>query len=302
MGRGGVALYGGFSRLWGEGGSPLTMTAVVHPSATPPRRILMTRAQDACARWADALFPLAARLTYFAPFTTQPVALSPEVRERLFAATRDDATAWALTSARALEALQASDAALAAALRQRAFFAVGDGTAQALRDAGCPHVIAAEGDIASLASQLALHAGTQGIARVIHLAGAVTVADLADVMKQSPLEIETYVVYDAQLNALPAELAADLASGAISDVILLSGRVTQHLGAAIQAQAGEAMPAVAGPARLYCLSSRIADIARASFAPATPEIITAPRPDVVALLTMIDAPAAGLQNIKNELP
>lgn len=272
------------------------------PADVAPRRILMTRAPDACARWADALYPLTSRLTYFAPFTTRPVALTPEVREALLAATQDDTTAWAITSARALEALQGRDAELVASLRQRAFFAVGEGSAQALRDAGFPHVIAAEGDIASLASQIALHTGGQAYTRVIHLAGAVTVADLGDVMKQSPLSIETYIVYDAELNTLPPALAADLASGAISDVILLSGRVAQHLGTAIQAQAGDAMPAVAGPARLYCLSSRIAEIARTAFAPATPEIITAPRPDVVALLTMIDAPAAGLQNIKNELP
>lgn len=279
------------------------MTAVEQqPADVAPRRILMTRAPDACARWADALYPLASRLTYFAPFTTRPVALTPEVRETVLAATKDDATAWAITSARVLEALQTSDAELVASLRQRAFFAVGEGSAQALRDAGFPHVIAAEGEITSLASQIALHAGGRAYTRVIHLAGAVTVADLGDVMKQSPLTIETHIVYDAELNALPPELATDLASGAISDVILLSGRVAQHLGAAIQGQAGEAMPAVAGPARLYCLSSRIAEIARAAFAPATPEIITAPRPDVVALLTMIDAPAAGLQNIKNELP
>lgn len=260
----------------------------------------MTRAQDSCARWADAMYPLASRLTYFTPFTTQPVALEASVRESLMAATQDDTVAWVITSARALEALQSSDAELAATLRQRLFFAVGEGSAAALRSAGFPRVLAAEGDITSLVSVISLHAAKQNITRIIHLAGRVTVADLADVMKQSPLEIESHVVYDAKLNPLPADLAADLTSGAITDVVLLSGRVAEHLGAATVAQAGDTMPAVAGPARLYCLSSRIADIARAAFAPATPEIIIAPRPDVAVLLTMIDAPVAGLHNIASE--
>ncbi len=278
----------------------MTAAADIDDTSAAPRRILMTRAQDSCARWADALYPLASRLVYFTPFTTHPVPLAADVREALLAATQDDSVAWVMTSARALDAIQTADAELAAHLRQRAFFAVGEGTAQALQAAGFPRVIAAQGDIASLASTISLHAGGQGISRLIHLAGKVTVADLADVMRQSPLAIETHVVYDARLNALPDDLAAELANGAITDVVLLSGRVAQHLGTATQAQASEAMPAVAGPARLYCLSSRIADIARAAFAPATPEIIVAPRPDVAALLTMIDAPAAGLQNITSE--
>ena len=269
-------------------------------TAAPARRILMTRAQDSCARWADALYPLSSRLVYFTPFTTQPVALAPDVREGLLAATHDDGVAWVITSARALQALQDSDAELLAHLRQRLVFAVGDGSAQALRDSGFPRVLAAEGDITALASTIALHAPKQNIGRLIHLAGKVTVADLADVLKQSPLEVQTHVVYDAKLNPLPADLAAELSSGAITDVVLLSGRVAQHLGAAAVAQAGDAMPAVVGPARLYCLSPRIADIARAAFAPATPEIVTAPRPDVTALLTMIDAPVAGLHNIASE--
>lgn len=275
------------------------MTAV-HPQSASARRILLTRAQDTCARWADALYPLASRLEYFTPFTTQPVALGASVRDDLLAAAHDDGVAWVITSARALEALQASDGEMLANIRQRIVFAVGDGSAQALRDAGFSRVLAAQGDITSLVSTILLHTPQQNIRRVIHLAGRVTVGNLADLLQQSPLQVDVHVVYDATLNALPADLAAALSSGAITDVILLSGRVAEHLGAAVAAHTGDGMPAVVGPARLYCLSPRIADIARAAFAPASPEIVTAPRPDIASLLTMIDAPVAGLHNITTD--
>lgn len=266
----------------------------------PARRILMTRAQDSCARWADALYPLADRMVYFTPFTTKPVPLPITVREELLAATHDDATAWVITSARALEALQATDGELVALLRQRLFFTVGEDSAQALRKAGFPRVTAASGDLAALASLIALNAPQQNIQRLIHLAGSVTVADLADVLKQSPFEVTTHVVYEAALNVLPAELSADLNSGAITDIVLLSARVAQHLGAATIPQASDTLTATAGPARLYCLSPRIAAVARTAFAALSPEIIIAPRPEIPALLTMIDAPAPGLQNADSE--
>lgn len=252
----------------------------------------MTRDAQDCAPWRDRLHPLNGQLAYFAPFTTRPLLFAADVRMQMMDAVRDDTAAFVITSARALQALQHSEAEFCALLRMRAVFAVGQGTAKALRDGGFSHVSAADGDLASLVPLIALQAPQQGIARLIHLAGSVTVADLADVMVQSPLRIETHVVYDAVLNALPDDLAAEIVNGDISDIVLLSARVAQHL--------GDAARDGAGVARLYCLSPRIADAARAAFAPLTPEIITAPRPDVAALLALLDAPATGLHNTTDQ--
>ncbi len=267
-----------------------------HDTAAPARRILMTRAAPDCARWQAQLHPFAATITYLAPFDTQPVPLPPEVVDALLTACSDDATAWVVTSPRALAAVQATAPHLAAQLRQRITFAVGEGTADSLRGAGFSRVIAAEGDLASLASLVSLQAPRQGVMRVIHLAGQVTVGDLAEQLRGIDLQVEKYIVYDAALNAVPAEIAQDMASGAITDIVLLSARVASHLGAAVVPLAGETMPLTGGPQRLYCLSPRIADAARAGFAPFTPELVVAPRPDIGTLLTMIDAPVAGLHN------
>lgn len=276
------------------------MTAQPQVSADQPRRILMTRGQDACARYAAQLFPLADRLIYFTPLQTRARVLTPEARAHLLAATQDDATAFVVTSARALEALQSSNAELVASLRHCVFFAVGEATAEVLRTAGFAHVVAGAGDIATLAALIALQAPQKNISRLIHLAGDVTVADLADVMRATTLSVETHVVYETDLLPVPAELAADLASGAVSDVIMLSARVAEHIGAAIVAHPSPHLPAIQGPQRVFCLSQRIADAVRTAFAPAAPELIVAPRPDVAALLTMIDASAAPLHNIQSD--
>ncbi len=261
-------------------------------NAPPPRRILMTRDAQDCAQWRDLLHPLNGQLTYFAPFTTRPVPFADDVRAKMMDAVRDDSVAFVMTSARALVALQHSNAELCALLRMRPFFAVGHGSAQALREAGFSRVSAADGDISSLVPLIALQAPQQGIARLVHLAGSVTVADLAAVMAQSPLQVETHVVYDAVLNSVPDDLTADIASGAISDIVLLSARVAQRL--------GDLAKDGSGVARLYCLSPRIADAARAAFAPLTPEIITTSRPDIAALLALLDAPATGLHNTTDQ--
>lgn len=260
----------------------------------------MTRDAQDCARWSDALYPLAGRLTYFAPFSTRCINLPQAVRADLLAVAGDAATAWVVTSARAVAALAAGEAELLAALRTCLVFAVGEGTAAALHVAGFSHVVAADGDQVSLAALIALRAPQQGVTKLIHLAGSVTVADLAVALRQAPLDVQTHVVYEAVLNDVPPALADALSHGAITDVILLSARVAQHLGAAMRAQAGASLSAGAGPARLYCLSARIADAARAAFAPATPELLVASRPDVCAVLTMIDAPVSGLHNTSTD--
>ena len=259
-------------------------------SASPPARILMTRAQDDCARWANILHPLSARLTYVDPFITTPMPFDDETRSTLIAACSDDATAWVITSPRAVIALAECEGEVFAKLRQRAFYAVGEGSAKKLQDAGFCRVQAADGDLAALASLIALTAPAQKFTRIIHLAGSVTVAKMGDALAATPLHVETYVVYAADLAPIDAHLRADLISGEIGAVVLLSARVAEHIARTIKAD-------MKLPPRLYCLSSRIADAARAAFAPHAPEIIIAPRPDIAALLQMIDVPATGLHNI-----
>ena len=162
--------------------------------AMPPPRILMTRAQDDCVRWADILHPLSARIAYVDAFITTPVTLDDETREALIAACADDATAWVITSPRAVVALAQCEGELFVKLRQRAFYAVGEGSAKKLQDAGFCRVQAADGDIAALASLIALTAPSQNFTRIIHLAGSVTVAKMQDVLAATPLQVDTHVV------------------------------------------------------------------------------------------------------------
>ena len=74
-----------------------------------------------------------------------------------------------------------------------------------------------------------------------------------------------------------------LAAGAFSDVVLLSARVAAQFGAAVRAGGGP------GPQRLWCLSPRIAEAARAAFAPLAPLITASAQPEIAALLPQLQA-------------
>jgi uroporphyrinogen-III synthase len=246
-----------------------------------PRRILMTRAPEDCAGVAGLLQPHAGTLAYYAPFTTRPVTLAPDVQVRLTEAAQDAAAGVVFTSPRAVEAMRQTMPALLAAWRQRPAFAVGPGTAETLQREGYTHVDAAAGDSQDLAARLALVSRQNGILKVYHLSGEVISADLAPLLPGGP-SVERHVVYHADLRDVPADIAADLAAGRITDVVLLSARVAQHL--LPLAKTAAALP------QLHCLSQRVAEAAKGALAPAIPLVRVAPQPALAALLPLLALP------------
>lgn len=253
-------------------------------------RILMPRAAAECTRWAAELTGFGTRMVYFPCLTTAVLPVSAQQRAQLTAAAADHDSGLVFTSGRAVEALLHTDPALLRRLRQRPAFAVGGATAEVLRQAGFSAVFSADGDVSALADFLVRAAPQHGVKWLLHCAGVSRAGDLAAALASHHLRVETCVVYEAVLNPLPQQLCADLAAGGITDIVLLSARVADHLGAVMATYAGTV------PVRLFCLSSRIAEAAQRACAPCKPEIIIAPRPDAALLLRMIDDHAPGLHN------
>lgn len=249
--------------------------------AAPQTQILMTRAEDDCSGWAALLHPLMGRLRFHAPFVTRPLPLAADTRAGLEREAALPDSALVLTSPRALAALQATAPPLVQAWRQQPVFCVGDATADDARAKGFSHVDSAAGDGHDLAARLALAGKQRGLRHFWHLSGVETAVDLAPPLAAVALRLTRVPVYDAELAPLPENLPADIAAGRIADIVLLSARVAAQLGAALKT-----LPAAAG-LRLWCLSPRIADAARAAFAPAAPRIEAAPQPQMAALLPML---------------
>lgn len=261
---------------------------ILPPPSSPSRRILMTRSAADCAGVAGLLQPLSERLHYFQPFITQPQALAAADLEALQTAAQDKAATLAFTSPRSIEALQKTAPQMLQSWRQRLVFAVGPGTAAALQAAGFSHVDAAAGDSADLAARLRLLARQHGIAAVWHLTGTVRAADLAESLADTGMAVHQVIVYHAALMLVPDDLAAAIVSGAITDIVLLSVRVSEHL-APLISQAASAP-------RLYCLSERIAAAARQALQPVPALIRVAPQPLLSAVVPLVLAPPPEMGN------
>lgn len=255
---------------------------ISQPLARTGGHILMTRAAADCAAVAGLLQTLGDDIVYYQPFSTQPEKLAPAVVDEILAAVNDQAATLAFTSPRSVEALRLAAPQILVAWRQRLVYAVGPGTAAALLAEGFCHVDAAAGDSDALASRLRLMAGQQGVERVLHLGGHVAAADMAEKLAGSGIAVTRHVVYRAVLRTVPPEIATAIETGVITDIALLSARVTEHL-APLMLRAPH-LP------RLYCLSERIAVTARQVLSPEAPLIRVAPQPLLTALVPIMAAP------------
>lgn len=255
-------------------------------SASEPPSILMTRAEEDCRGWADLLHPFADRLCYHAPFVTKALPPSADMTAQLLREAAAPDSALVLTSPRALAALAQTAPQVVQAWRGQPVFTVGDGTGVAAKALGFAQVDSAAGDGNDLAARLALTAKQRGIRHFWHLSGTEIAVDFAPPLAAVDLRVTRLPVYEAQLAPLPESFAADVTAGRLRDIVFLSARVAAQFGAALKPLAG------ANRLRLWCLSPRIADAARAGMAPSTAQIIAAPQPHMAALLPLLQAARA----------
>lgn len=153
-------------------------------------------------------------------------------------------------------------------------YAVGDGTAEAARQAGFTQVVSAHGDVAALALLITRdRARVSG--RVLHLAPREPAGDLTGALAQAGVGAVSAPLYEAvPLPAGPATLARWETFAA----------VLFHSPKASRAMA-EADPPPPGPP-LFCISENAATPLRASY----PHVRVAAEPTEAALLAMLGKP------------
>lgn len=192
---------------------------------------------------------------------------------------------WAailITSANAVQAIAAHRRG--DELRGIAVFAVGERTAQAMRDQGFADVSAGGGNVGDLAALVA--ARLRPPARLLYLAGEERSGDLAGMLSTRGFVVDTVLVYRAVVaETLPEQAAAALARRPghqpLGGVLHFSRRSAEAFVAAAR-QAGLLEPALEGPVH-FCLSARVAEPLRQAGAT---KIRLAARPDEPALLDL----------------
>jgi uroporphyrinogen-III synthase len=159
-------------------------------------------------------------------------------------------------------------------------FAVGDRTAQAMREQGFTAVTSAAGDVNDLANLIV--ARLTPPARLLYLAGEERVGDLAGLLRAKNFTVDLVQVYRiVAAQTLPPSAAAAL-SGEIDGVLHFSRRSAEAFLTAAR-NSGLLEAALRKPVH-YCLSARIAEPLRKAGAA---DVRVAERPDEAALLALI---------------
>ena len=159
-------------------------------------------------------------------------------------------------------------------------FAVGDRTAQAMREQGFTAVTSAAGDVNDLADLIV--ARITPPARLLYLAGEERVGDLAGVLRAKNFAVDLFQVYRVvAAQTLPPTAAAAL-SGEIDGVLHFSRRSAEAFLTA--ARNSGLLEAALRKTVHYCLSARIAEPLREAGAA---DVRAADRPDEAALLALI---------------
>ncbi len=140
------------------------------------------------------------------------------------------------------------------ALRGIPVFAVGDHSAQAMREAGFPDVTSARGDVAGLAGLVGVRARAGD--RLLYLAGEERSGDLAGDLGRQGFVVHTIVVYRAVPAAVLPQAAVDALALGLDGVLHFSRRAAD---AYINAAAGAGLLARALAPLQFCLSARIAE-------------------------------------------
>src|SRR6185295_14407462 len=166
--------------------------------------------------------------------------------------------------------------------RELKVFTVGDGSADAARQAGFPNVESAKGDVEALAALVVDRLKAEdGI--LFHAAGTVTAGDLKTRLEGLGYRVRRAQLYEARIaTALSTETRANLTLGGIDAILLFSPR-TAGTFAQLWREAGS--PSLAR-IQAHCLSAAVArEIGTLGWA----AVEIADRPDLPSMLALVDA-------------
>jgi uroporphyrinogen-III synthase len=161
-------------------------------------------------------------------------------------------------------------------------FTVGDGSADAARQAGFPTVESAKGDIEALAALVVDRLKAEdGV--LFHAAGTVTAGDLKARLEGLGYQVRRAQLYEAKIaTALSTETRANLTLGGIDAVLLFSPRTAATFAELWQAAGSPAL----GRIHALCLSAAVArEIGNLGWA----AVEIADRPDLPSMLALVDA-------------
>ena len=241
-------------------------------SRTEAVRLLLTRPQPDAARTAVALRALG----------HEPI-VAPLIGIEVISEVDPDGGPWAailLTNANALWAI--AGFAWRDDWRDLPIFAVGDRTAQAVRENRFTAVTSAGGDVNDLANLVAARLNPP--ARLLYLTGEDRSGDLAGTLRARGFVVDMVVVYRAMVaETLPAEAATALTSG-IDGVLHYSRRSAETYVSA--ARAAGLLASALKPIH-FCLSAQVAEPLAQAGASA---IRIAPRPVETDLIGLIPSP------------
>jgi len=170
-------------------------------------------------------------------------------------------------------------------------FAVGDATAKTLKDAGFQKVESASGSVEDLAALVTRKLDRRG-GPLFHAAGSAVAGDLAGLLDKDGFELRRVVLYEAETaHMLSAETREKLAAGEVGLVLLFSPRTAETF-LRLVGDAGPEVTVGVGKAIALCLSPAVA---RAIEPLQWRDVKTAERPELPAMLSLVDVAAAELQ-------
>lgn len=166
--------------------------------------------------------------------------------------------------------------------REIKVFTVGDGSADAARQAGFPHVESAKGDVEALAA-LVVDRLKAGDGALFHAAGTVTAGDLKTRLEGLGYQVRRAQLYEAKVaTALSTETRANLTLGGIDAVLLFSPRTAATFGELWREAGSPSLTHI----QALCLSAAVArEIGDLGWA----EVEIADRPDLPSMLALVDA-------------
>jgi uroporphyrinogen-III synthase len=161
-------------------------------------------------------------------------------------------------------------------------FTVGDGSAEAARQAGFPDVESAKGDLEALAALVVDRLKAEdGI--LFHAAGTVTAGDLKARLEGLGYRVRRAQLYEAKIaTGLSPETRANLTLGGIDAVLLFSPRTAGTFAELWQAAGAPSLAHI----QALCLSAAVArEIGNLGWA----AVEIADRPDLPSMLALVDA-------------
>jgi uroporphyrinogen-III synthase len=161
-------------------------------------------------------------------------------------------------------------------------FTVGDGSAEAARQAGFANVESAKGDVEALAALVADRLKPEG-GILFHAAGTVTAGDLKTRLEGLGYQVRRAQLYEAKIaGALSNETRANLTLGGIDAVLLFSPRTAATFADLWRAAGSPSLARI----QALCLSAAVArEVGNLGWA----GVEIADRPDLPSMLALVDA-------------